>query len=74
MRLARLSTVLLAVCVSSWFACAPEPKSAACMTDVDCTSRGAGFTYCVESHCVKCLSDAMCKNGASCLDGVCGGK
>lgn len=54
--------------------CVPQPKSVACMTDGECTARGEGFTYCVESKCVKCLSDAMCKSGASCVDGVCAGR
>lgn len=41
------------------------------MTDGECTALGDGYTYCVESRCVKCLSDAMCNNGLSCVDGVC---
>ena len=67
--------VLLAVAcgVGSLGGCAPQPKSAACMTDGECTARGEGYMYCVESHCVKCLSDAMC-NGRSCVDGVCAGR
>jgi Cys-rich repeat protein len=74
MRFVRNAALLLVAIFGLLTSCTPQPKNPACMTDAECTLRSEGYTYCVESHCVKCLSDAMCKNGTSCIDGICSGR
>lgn len=68
---AMLAAPLLLVLAANLAGCAPEPKTVRCQNDGECTRRGDGLKYCLESKCVKCAGRADCRDGTSCIAGEC---
>jgi hypothetical protein len=51
--------------------CTPAPKNTPCSNNGDCEALGEGYSYCLQSRCVRCISASMCKSGELCIDGEC---
>jgi len=53
------------------FGCAPGPRTVACTNDGECWKASESFRYCLQSHCVECVSRSNCGEGNACIDGRC---
>jgi hypothetical protein len=62
---------LLSLVVASAWGCTPDPRSQACTTDDVCREALGKTAYCVNSHCVECVTNATCGERKHCVSGVC---
>jgi hypothetical protein len=62
---------LLALVVANAWGCTPDPRSQACTTDDVCREALGKTAYCVNSHCVECVTNATCGERKHCVSGVC---
>lgn len=51
--------------------CAPEAASASCRNDAECRALNDDLRYCVQRHCVQCVTSAACGSGSHCVRGQC---
>jgi hypothetical protein len=66
-RLAMLASVLF---LSSTIDCG-SPRDAHCSNDGECEALGGNFKYCLEAHCVECVTNAACGAYHYCHHGAC---
>jgi hypothetical protein len=55
--LLRLGSLVLCLLALASTQCAPDPRSVACTSDVDCKEQDPKLNYCVDSYCVECVSN-----------------
>jgi hypothetical protein len=51
--------------------CAPGAASSSCRNDSECPDAEHGRAYCVNHHCVECITKASCGPHRTCESGSC---
>jgi hypothetical protein len=64
-----ITTLTIATTVS--VGCAPAPRNRPCSNDGECRTLDEGYSYCLQSRCVRCVATSMCNPGQLCVDGEC---
>ena len=67
----RLAVVIWIPALWVAFGCAPSPRSVPCSNDGECWKASESFRYCLQSHCVECVSRSNCGEGNACIEGRC---
>ena len=49
----------------------PNQPKASCSSDADCESNGRGDRFCIQGHCVQCLTSESCGGENVCSEGIC---
>jgi hypothetical protein len=66
-----LAATLGALGISACELIEPTQPKASCSSDADCESNGRGDRFCIQGHCVQCLTSESCNGDDICFEGVC---
>ena len=66
-----LAATLFALAIPACELMKPNEPRAVCSSDGDCESNGRGDRFCIQGHCVQCLTSESCGGDNICSEGTC---
>ena len=65
------AAAILVLAVAACELVQPNQPRASCATDADCEANGRGDRFCIQGHCVQCLTSESCGGDNICSEGTC---
>ena len=66
-----LAAMVFALGLSACELLKPSQPKASCSSDTECESNGRGDRFCIQGHCVQCLTSESCGGDNVCSEGQC---